>query len=83
MRHTHDTLNDVQAESRTLIRAEIGAGAQRARLEQAVRIAVLHHRCSIDEVSEASGLTPKEVRELLERLPEENSEDLQRLAGAV
>lgn len=48
-----------------LIRAEIHAGEHRAALEAAVIQAISDYKVSIDEASEASGLRPAEIRDLL------------------
>jgi predicted transposase YdaD len=47
-----------------LIRAEVLAGKQRAELERAARDAIVKLGLSIDEVSEATGLTPAELRQI-------------------
>lgn len=64
-----DTLIVVRDQSTRLIRAEVQSANQRASLERAVLEAVRLLRVSIDDVSEASGLTPAEIRRLLERTP--------------
>jgi len=62
-----DTLTVVRSEASALIRDEVRTGNQRARLERAVWESVNKLGCSIDEVSEASGLTPAEVRKIASR----------------
>jgi len=64
-----DTLIVVRDQSTRLIRAEVQSANQRASLERAVLEAVRLLGVSIDDVSEASGLTPAEIRRLLERTP--------------
>lgn len=76
-----DTLIVVRSESDALIRSEVRAAAQRERLERAVRDAVTKLRYSVDEVSEASGLTPDEIHRILVDAPV-LSDDLAVLAGA-
>lgn len=63
-----------------LIRAEVVSGALRERLEQAVIQALRNYNVTIEEVSEASGLRPEEIRALLER-PSGSDGDLATLAG--
>jgi DNA-directed RNA polymerase specialized sigma24 family protein len=62
-----DTLTVVRSESAALIRDEVRALNQRERLERAVTEAVTKLGVSIDDVSDASGLTPAEIRRLLAR----------------
>lgn len=77
MTATCDTLIVLRSEASALIRDELRAGEQRARLERAVIDCINKLGRSIDEVSEASGLTPKEIRRLLERpTPLESLDDL-------
>lgn len=66
---TLDTLIVVRDQSARLIRAEVQSANQRARLERAVIESVRVLGVSIDDVSEASGLTPAEIARLLERTP--------------
>ncbi len=63
----------------TLIRHELRAGEQRAKLERAVVQAIRDYGVSVDEMSEASGLTPAEIRALLDTPPV--AMDLPALAG--
>jgi hypothetical protein len=64
-----DTLTVVRDQSAMLIRAELRSQEQRAMLERAVVEAVRLLGISIDDVSEASGLTPAEIRRLLDATP--------------
>lgn len=59
---TTDTLTVVRSQSDALIRDEVRAMQARAQLEQACYEAITVLHCSVDEVSEASGLTPAELR---------------------
>jgi hypothetical protein len=59
------TLTIVRDQRHALIRDEVRAASQREQLERAVREAILSFGCGIDEVSEASGLRPSEIRTLL------------------
>jgi hypothetical protein len=63
------TQDVIRAESVTLIRYEVLAAEQRARLEMAVRDAIVKLGCSVEDISEASGLTPTEIRRLLAAVP--------------
>lgn len=69
-------------ESEGLIRAEIHALERRAKLERAIVEVVTKLGCSVDEVSEATGLTPTEIRKLIAR-PPELDEDLAALSGTA
>lgn len=51
----------------TLIRAEVRAAGHRSALESGCVQAVRKLGFSVDEVSEASGLTPDEIRSLLDQ----------------
>lgn len=62
-----------------LIRAELRAGTQRERLERAIVQAVRDCGVTVDEMSDASGLTPSEIRALLAEPPV--AMDLAALAG--
>lgn len=64
-----DNLIVVRDQSARLIRAEVQSANQRASLERAVTEAVRLLGVSVDDVSEASGLTPAEIRRLLDRAP--------------
>jgi hypothetical protein len=75
-----DTLVVVRDQASALIRAEVRAGEQRKQLERAVWDAVNKLGRSADSVSEASGLTPAEVREIAAQ-PREL--DISALAGAA
>jgi hypothetical protein len=59
------TQDVIRAESASLIRAEVRVVQQRARLETAVRDAIVKLGCSIDDISEASGLAPAAIRRIL------------------
>jgi hypothetical protein len=61
------TLSVIRGESAALIRAEVRSATQRERLERAVIEAITLLNVSIDDVSEASGLAPAEIRRLLAR----------------
>ena len=74
-----DTLIVVRDQSARLIRAEVLVGKQRNALERAVRDAVRHFGASINDVSEASGLTPAEIRRVLDETPA--LDDLDVLSG--
>lgn len=82
MQSTIDTTRDIlRDQAHALISAEVLAGEQRAKLENAAREAVLKAGKSIDYVSEATGLTPAEIREICARpLP---LDDLVALSGAA
>jgi hypothetical protein len=60
-----DELVVVRDQASALIRAEVRAGEQRAQLERAVRDAVCKLGRSVDDVSEASGLTVAEIRKIV------------------
>lgn len=62
-----DTLIVVRSQSAALIRAEVQSANQRALLERAVVESVRLLGVSVDDVSEASGLTLDEIYRLLER----------------
>lgn len=59
-----DTLTVVRSQSDALIRDEVRAMKARAQLEQACYEAITVLRCTVDEVSEASGLTPTELHRI-------------------
>ena len=59
------TLAVVRDQSEALIRAEVRGMEAREQLERACFEAVRLLGCSVDEVSEASGLTPAEIRRIL------------------
>lgn len=61
-----ETLTVIRSESAALIRDEVRAASQRERLERAVVETIRKLDAGIDEVSEASGLTPTEIRRLLD-----------------
>lgn len=75
------TLNILANEAHALIRDEVRASAQRAKLERACADAMRLHGVSIDEVSAATGLTPDELRRVLRDTPI-LSGDLAALVGA-
>ena len=60
-----DTLTVVRSQSDALIRDEVRAMRARASLERACYEAITMLGCSVDEVSEASGLTPAELRRVM------------------
>jgi hypothetical protein len=62
---TTDTLTVVRSQSDALIRDEVRAMQARAQLEQACYEAITKLGCTVDEVSEASGLTPGELRRIV------------------
>lgn len=76
------TLAIVRAQSDALIRKEISAHNERVLLERAVCDAISKLGCSIDSVSEASGLTPSEIKKLLGMAPTLEDE-LAALVGAI
>jgi hypothetical protein len=61
---TLDTLIVVRSQSNALIRAEIRGLEARESLERACYEAMTLLGCTVDEVSEASGLTPAELRRI-------------------
>jgi hypothetical protein len=65
MDYLDNTLTIVRDQRSALIRDEVRAQSQRAQLELAVREAINSYGCGIDEVSDASGLRPSEIRSLL------------------
>lgn len=66
MKTQPDTLSVLRQEASALVRAEVRAGEQRAQLERAVRESIDLLGRTIDDVSEASGLTPSEIRRILD-----------------
>ena len=62
---TLDTLIVVRSQSGTLIRDEVRAMRSRAQLERACYEAITVLGCTVDEVSDASGLTPAELRRIV------------------
>ncbi len=76
MTRLHDTLIVVRDQSERLIAAEIRSIEQRNALERAVREAITKLGYGIDEVSEASGLTPDEIRRVLSEVPEWDELDI-------
>lgn len=75
-----DTLTIVREQSARLIRCELSAAGERDRLERACVQAIRKLGQSVDEVSEASGLTPSEIRSLLDETKPLDT-DLAALAG--
>jgi hypothetical protein len=59
-------LTILRNESTALIAIEVQMGAQRARLERAIRDSIVKGGLSIDAVSDATGVTPAEIRRILE-----------------
>jgi hypothetical protein len=78
-----NTLDGLRVQRSALIREEALAGARRRVLEDGIRQAILRGGCDINEVSEASGLTPREIRSILDRPAELANEDYASLAGVV
>jgi len=72
-------LDVIASQSNTLIRSEVRAAADRSALESGIVQAVKVYGYSISEASAASGLTPDEIRGLLDRPVPDN--DLSRLLG--
>lgn len=62
---TTDTLTIVRSQTDALIRAEVRGMQARASLERACYEAITKLGCTIDEVSEASGLTPDQLRRIV------------------
>ena len=60
-----DTLTVVRSQSDALIRAEVRGLKARDDLERACYEAIAVLGCTIDEVSDASGLTPAELRRIV------------------
>lgn len=60
-----DTLTVVRSQSDALIRAEVRGMKARADLERACYEAITVLGCTVDEVSDASGLTPAELRRIV------------------
>ena len=60
-----DTLTVVRSQSDALIRAEVRGMKARADLERACYEAITVLGCTVDEVSDASGLTPAELRRIM------------------
>jgi hypothetical protein len=71
----------IRDQSAQLIRAELRTAEQRAKLEIAVRDAIVKLGCSIEDISEASGLTPAEIRRVLATVPPMDGDDLAALSG--
>lgn len=80
--HDELTLGIVASERDSLIRHEVKAMNQRERLELACRDAVLKLGHSIDDVSEASGLTPAEINKLINS-PTQIGDDIMVLSGMI
>lgn len=77
---THiDDLIVLRSQRSALIRAEVMAGKERAQLEQAIRDSIRKMGKSVDAVSEASGLTPAEIYDILADVPA--LDELDALAG--
>lgn len=60
-----DTLTIVRDQNSALIRAEVRGMQAREQLERACYEAITKLGCTIDEVSEASGLTPDQLRRIV------------------
>jgi hypothetical protein len=81
MTTTMSTLDVLSTLADTLIRSEIHTASHRSALERGIVQAVRELGCSVDEVSAQTGVTPDEIRELLDRpVP---LDDLADLTGAV
>lgn len=61
---THEFRTVLEDQRSALIHAEMLAGEQRAQFEKAVHEMVNRYGHTVDAVSEASGLTPAEVRRI-------------------
>ena len=62
---TADTLTVVRSQSDALIRAEVRGMQAREQLERACYEAITLLGCTVDEVSEASGLRPAELNRIV------------------
>jgi hypothetical protein len=62
---TDDTLIVVRSQSNALIRAELRGLEARQNLERACYEAITLLGCTVDEVSDASGLTPADLRRIV------------------
>ena len=62
---TTDTLIIVRSQTDALIRAEVRGMQARDSLERACHEAITKLGCTVAEVSEASGLTPDELRRIV------------------
>jgi hypothetical protein len=60
-----NTLNVVRSQNVALIRAEIRGMQARESLERACYEAITRLGCTVDEVSEASGMTPDQLRAIV------------------
>lgn len=76
-----DTLIVVRDQASALIRAEVRAGEQRADLERAVWDAINKLGRTVDDVSEASGLTPDEIRRIASKVPDLDADALAGIAA--
>jgi cyanate lyase len=82
--HTTDlTLTVVRTQSDSLIRAEITAQNERVNLERACVDAITKLGKSVDDVSEASGLTPADIHRILYRDTMVLEDELAQLVGAA
>jgi hypothetical protein len=77
---TLDNLIVVRDQRSALIRAELRAGKQRHLLENAVRDAIRKLGNTVDEVSDASGLTTTEIHRILDE-PTPMDSELDALSG--
>lgn len=83
MTYESDTLSVVRDQRSALIRDELRARGQREQLERAVRDAIRLYGRSIDEVSDASGMTPAEIRRVLDAPPIWDGDRVDVLAGTA
>jgi hypothetical protein len=64
---TMSVLNVLGSLSETLIRSEVHAASNRSALERGIVQAIRHLGVTVDEVSAETGLTPDQIRALLDR----------------
>jgi hypothetical protein len=76
---TMSVLDVLTDQSELLITALVRADTQRAALESGIVQAVRDHKCSVNDVSAATGVTVQEIRQILAR--NSSSSDLATLAG--
>lgn len=74
----------IQDQASSLIRAEVLAASNRAKLEAAIHQAITKVGCTVDEVSAASGLAPSEIRRIVKNAPKlSDADELEALAGSA